>query len=255
MLTETARSMTMKHHMEEIKNKITLGYSEILGFGAKDEETFIRTLGEYIQHDLLAMARYTDAFKGIHIELQDGKVPTIPAVTVSIDKDNCLGIEIRQWQEPKAEDQQLYAWAGNVFDYLDMYKEDVVKALGVDDIRLYPKGIRWAVGMCYASAEKYEDKQRASNFRSYVMHQVLSHLEELAGKVKIGEQLFAGIEKTTEDLSTLSKQWRNHKAPSGYVEPIFPEYHRPDAFEVALKKQRDDIKIKAALNKDPDYLG
>lgn len=214
-----AKEVRLARLLETVKQKVKSSYLEIMSAGSiVDEDFLFRGINAAIHQEMFSLVHYTNACKGIHFEYHEGKLPTKPAVIITIDKEGVLGIEVVQQKEPDVENSKLYAWTGNVFDYLDLYKEDVMKALGVDDIRLYPKGIREAVGVCFTAADKYEDKHRASGFKGYVMHKVLAHLEDLDKKVKVGEQFFAGIEKATEDLSNLGKQWRVSEVPAGFVD-------------------------------------
>lgn len=220
MLTETARSRALAYYLAQIKTKVEIKYRELIKHKFDDEETLTNVLLANIHQDVSGLISYVNAFKGIHVKQHNGEFPSTPKVTVSVDEGGCLGIEITQWEEPQVEDQQKYGWAGNVFDYLDMYDADVEAVLGVKQVNLYPGGIREAVTLCFKAADQFEDKHKAESFKGYVLNQVLHLVEDLTKKYELSKQFM-------DDVGTLHNKTKLHidhaNAPTGYLESLTEE--------------------------------
>jgi hypothetical protein len=152
---------------------------------------------------------------------------------------------------------QKYAWAGDVYDYLDMYTKDIEDVLGVTDIRLYKDGIRMAVGLLFDAADKYEDKERKKSFKAYVVHKMLSHIDDLTRQVAKAEEMFTGVNQGLQMLSQSTKGYREPIPPHGFTGQVMPEIRQPDAYERALTKQRQTSIMDAALSagKPGPYMG
>lgn len=154
-------------------------------------------------------------------------------------------------KETTTDQNNKYAWAGNVFDYLDMYKKDVQDILGVNDIRLYKDGLRMAVGLCFDASNQWEDKDKKRSFQGYLVHQLMSHIDDLTRKCNRAEEMLTGVNQAVQMLTQSAMLMRNHVAPTGFVERIFPEIKQPDAFEKALAKQRQGDVIKGLTANTP----
>ena len=152
---------------------------------------------------------------------------------------------------------QKYAWAGDVYDYLDMYTKDIEDVLGVTDIRLYKDGIRMAVGLLFDAADKYEDKERKKSFKAYIVHKMLSHIDDLTRQVAKAEEMFTGVNQGLQMLSQSTKGYREPIPPHGFTGQVMPEIRQPDAYERALTKQRQTSIMDAALSagKPGPYMG
>lgn len=152
---------------------------------------------------------------------------------------------------------QKYAWAGDVYDYLDMYKTDIETVLGVDDIRLYKDGIRMAVGLLFDAADKYEDKERKKSFKAYIVHKMLSHIDDLTRRVAKADEMFTGVNQGLQMLSQAAKGYRDPIPPHGFTGQTLPEIKQPDAYERALQKQRENTLVGTILGntKDTPYMG